>query len=64
VILSISGVQFSSQSLPSPELDSYGNELFLVVLNHGDTSLFRNDLDMAHPLTIQDGVDNIVIEPL
>jgi len=43
-----------------PRLDSYRNELILVVLNHDGTGLFMNELDEVHPLTIQDGLDNIM----
>ena len=45
-------------------LDSCGNEFILVLLDLGDTDLFRNDLDGAHLLTIRDGVNNIRIQPL
>jgi len=34
---------------PPTELDSCGNELTLVVVDHGYTGLFRNDLDGLTP---------------
>jgi len=45
-------------------LDSCGNELTLVVLDHGYPNLFRNDLGGAHALTSRDRVNNVIIQPL
>jgi len=64
VLISTSGVQFPIvNTYPSLGSNSYGNELIFIVLSHGDNGLFRNNLDGTHPLIIQDGLDNIVIQP-
>ena len=47
-----------------PRLNPCGNELILVVFNNSDSSLFRNDLDETHPLTIRNGINNVMILPL
>ena len=43
-----------------PRFDSCGNELTLVVLDHGYIG-FGNDFNWAHLVTIRDGVNKVMM---
>jgi len=46
------------------ELDSYRNKFIFVILHRSDTGLFKNELDKNYLITVQDGINNVMIQSI
>ena len=46
---------------PPSRLDLYRCQLILIISNHGDVGLFKNNLDRTNPLIVGDMIHDLMV---